>query len=192
MSTFRTIKRFVYFSWIALVIILGLLFVFRNQYFQPEFLAEWIHAHGGEVWFWYAVISFARGFFLIPSTPFVLLGVVLFPDNPFEVLAISMSGVVFSATLLYFYSDNIGFSKYLESAYPRKAQWMKDKLGGRYRFLFIYCWSIFPPVPTDLICYVAGILKVNYWTMIVGVFLGEFTLNVTYVLLGQKAMELFY
>lgn len=189
---FKLIKRIVYFTWIFLVIALGVLFVFKNSYFNPEYLSEVIHEYATHVWLFYIAISFIRGFFLIPSTPFVLLGIVLFPEHPVEVLAVSMSGVVFSATLLYFYSDNIGFSDYLEENYPAKAQWMKEKLGGRYQLFFIYAWSIFPPVPTDLICYVTGILKVNYLKMIAGVFLGELTLNTFYVYMGQRAIEWFY
>jgi uncharacterized membrane protein YdjX (TVP38/TMEM64 family) len=192
MKPFSIIKRAVYIAWIILVVGLGFLFILRNKYFHPEFLSAWIFEHAGHVWLFYIAVSFIRGFFLIPSTPFVLLGVVLFPGQPVEVLAVSMSGVVFSATLLYFYSDNIGFSDYLEETYPKQAHWMKDKLGGKYEFLFIYGWSIFPPVPTDLICYITGILKVNYWKMIAGVFLGELTLNTFYVFMGQRAIEWLY
>jgi len=189
MSAFKIIKRVIYFLWIAVVVSLGFLFVFKNQYFRPEFLSEIFSRFSDQIWLIYVAVSFIRGFFLIPSTPFVLLGVVMFPDQPWAVLAVSMSGVIFSATLLYFYSDNIGFSDYLEEKYPEQSHWMKDKLGGKWQFPFIYGWSIFPPVPTDLICYVTGILKVRYFVMIAGVFMGELTLNSLYVFMGQRIME---
>ena len=191
MSAFPTIKKIVYGIWIAAVVFFGFLFIFKNQYFDTEFLSTWMQQYGDKVLIIYIAISFIRGFFLIPSTPFVLLGIVLYPTQPLLVLAVSMSGVVFSATLLYFYSDNIGFSDYLEAKYPKQSQWMQEKLGGKYRLAFIYGWSIFPPVPTDLICYVAGILKVKYWVMILGVFLGELTLNTIYVSIGPSVVEFF-
>ena len=191
MSAFPTIKKIVYGIWIVAVVFFGFLFIFKNQYFDTEFLSAWMQQYGDKVLIIYIAISFIRGFFLIPSTPFVLLGIVLYPTQPLLVLAVSMSGVVFSATLLYFYSDNIGFSDYLEAKYPKQSQWMQEKLGGKYRLAFIYGWSIFPPVPTDLICYVAGILKVKYWVMILGVFLGELTLNTIYVSIGPSVVEFF-
>ena len=190
--TVKLLKRILYIFWIIAVVGLGGVFIFMNSYFNPELISEFILRYTGQLWLIYVAISFIRGFFLVPSTPFVLLGVVLFPGQPIEVLAVSMSGVVFSATLLYFYSDSIGFSAYLEEKYPEKALWLKEKLGGKYQLAFIYAWSIFPPVPTDLICYVTGILKVNYWKMIAGVFLGELTLNTFYVFMGPKVIEWFY
>lgn len=189
MQSLDLIKKIVYAVWILIVVAFAFLFLFKREFFNPEVVSHWLQSHSSQLWVTYIVISFLRGFFLIPSTPFVLLGVVLFPSQPWAVLAVSMAGVVFSATLLYFYSDTIGFSDYLEEHYPEKAHWMKDKLGGRYQLLFIYGWSIFPPVPTDLICYVTGILRVNYFKMIAGVFLGEFTLNIFYVMMGQKVIE---
>ena len=175
----------------AVVIAISTIFLFKNHYFDPIFLSEWMSQYGNKVWWIYIAVSFIRGFFLIPSTPFVLLGIILFPDQPIEVLAVAMSGVVFSATLLYFFSDSIGFSTYLENKYPKQVTWMKQKLGGKYKIAFIYGWSIFPPVPTDIICYVSGIIKVRYWVMILGVFLGELTLNSIYVAIGPEIVNLF-
>lgn len=192
MNTFSIIKKVVYYTWIIAVITFGLLFVFRHKYFHPSYLSDLISGHVTHIWLAYIVVSFVRGFFLIPSTPFVLLGIFLFPGHPWAILGVSMSGVLFSATLLYYYSDNIGFSGYLEKEYPRQSAWMKKRLGGKWQFPFIYAWSIFPPVPTDLICYVTGLLKVNYWLMIAGVFLGELTLNVFYVFMGRQIVQWFY
>lgn len=191
MNTFSIIKKALYYLWIAAVVFFAFVFLFKRQYFDPVVLSEWINQYGNSVWYVYIAISFIRGFFLIPSTPFVLLGILLFPDQPLAVLAVSMSGVVFSASLLYFYSDSIGFSEYLETKYPKQTEWVKEKLYGKYRVAFIYGWSIFPPVPTDIICYVSGIIKVRYWVMIAGVFLGELTLNTIYVSVGPGIVDFF-
>ena len=42
----------------------------------------------------YLLISAVRGCFLVPGTPFVLAGVLLFPDSKWLVFAISLAGVV--------------------------------------------------------------------------------------------------
>ena len=191
MTKFSIIKKSIYYLWIAIVAFFAFLFIFKNQYFDPKYLSSLMENYGTHIWLIYIAVSFIRGFFLIPSTPFVLLGILMFPDQPLAVLAVSMSGVVFSASLLYFFSDTIGFSKYLEEKYPKKTAWVKEKLSGKYKVAFIYGWSIFPPVPTDIICYVAGIIKVRYWVMIAGVFLGELTLNTIYVAIGPGIVDFF-
>lgn len=191
MSVIKILQRVFYGLWISLVIGFAYLFFFHNHYFETEFLSNWMYQYGDKVWMAYIAVSFIRGFFLVPSTPFVLLGIVMFPHHPLQVLAVSMAGVVFSATLLYFFSDSIGFSEFLEEKYPIQSAWMKQKLSSKYQVPFIYCWAIFPPVPTDLICYVTGIIKVKYWRMIAGVFLGELTLNTIYVSIGPSIVDFF-
>lgn len=183
------IRKIVYYTWLGIIVCFGFLFLFRNEYFQPEFLYEFINRYDRGIWALYVAMILIRGFFLIPSTPFVLAGIMLFPDQPFAVVAVSMTGVVFSATLLYFYSDNIGFSDYLKKRYPEKMEWVKTKLSGKYQFPLIFGWAVFPPVPTDLICYVSGIIGIKYWIMLVGVFLGKLILVSTYVFLGHEFLE---
>lgn len=191
MTPFQVLKKVLYGLWIGIVVFFAYLFLFKNHLFDTENLSQWMQNSGQSIWLLYVAISFIRGFFLIPSTPFVLLGIVLFPHQPLQVLAVSMAGVVFSATLLFYFSDSIGFSQYFEERYPKQVEWMKAKLGGKYQVGFIYAWSIFPPVPTDLICYITGILKIRYLTMIAGVFLGELTLNSIYVAVGPSIVTFF-
>ena len=42
-------------------------------------------------------------------------------------------------------------------------------------------WSFFPVVPTDLIIYVASTLSIPLWKCLLGVLLGEGTLNAFYI-----------
>lgn len=49
---------------------------------------------------------------LLPSTPFVLVGVLFFPDQLWLVFFISMLGIVFSGALIYFFSDVMGFDEF--------------------------------------------------------------------------------
>ena len=137
----------------------------------------------------YIVATFVRGFFLIPSTPFVLCGVLLFPNQLFLVLVISMLGVLFSASLLYFFADFLGFSKKLEAKNVLGIQKWKNKLQQPRAGLFVMLWSFFPLVPTDLICYVAGLVKMRYLYFILGVAIGELTLNIFYVYYGNNIFQ---
>jgi uncharacterized membrane protein YdjX (TVP38/TMEM64 family) len=130
-----------------------------------------------------------RGFFLMPSTPFVLSGLVLFPSHRFEVLIISLLGVFFSSTLLYYYSDSLGFSKYLEQKFPKQIPKIKNILMSKWSFIYVLLWSIFPVVPTDSVAYAGGIIKMKYGKLILGILLGEFVLISTYVYLGEAIVE---
>ena len=138
----------------------------------------------------YLLISISRGLFLIPSTPFVLAGAILFPHQPYLVMSISLLGVVGGATFIYYFSDLLNFSERLEKKYPKQLQLWKKRLNSPKATLFVMAWSFFPFVPTDLICYVAGIVKMRYIYLISGVFLGELVLIYCYVHLGAGLIEL--
>jgi len=97
-----------------------------------------------------------------------------------------MVGVMVSATALYYFSDMLGFSRYLESKYPKEIDKWKARLRSPKATYFVIGWSFFPLVPTDLICYVAGIVKMPYKYMFTGVFLGELTLCIFYVYFGAN------
>ena len=51
---------------------------------------------------------------------------------------------------------------------------------------FVAGWAIFPAVPTDLICYAAGLVRMPYRRMLLGITIGELPLVTAYILLGTK------
>lgn len=120
----------------------------------------------------------------MPSTPFVIAGALLFPDNLLLVLFISMTGIMLSATALYYFSDILGFSEYLEKRYPNKVKKWENKLQSSKATFLVLGWSFFPLVPTDIICYAAGIVKMPYKYMFIGVFFGELILTSFYIYSG--------
>ena len=60
---------------------------------------------------------------------------------------------------------------------------------GRYSFWIVIGWSFFPLVPTDLICYVAGIAKMSYKKLVAAVVIGELPLVTFYVFAGVELGE---
>ncbi|NBS92050.1 hypothetical protein EBS67_18950, partial [bacterium] len=80
------------------------------------------------------MISFLRGFTLIPSTPFVIAGVLLFPENKIIVLLISLGGILFSATLLYYLSEFLGFDSYFEKIAPERVNRITTKINSPWGF----------------------------------------------------------
>lgn len=182
-------KNVIYAIWLAAIVYLFLVFIIHPDFFSPQHISSFIKNYSQSLWLSFVFCSFIRGFFLMPSTPFVLTGIVLFPHYKIWVFIISLLGVVFSSTMLYHYSDILGFSKYLEKKFPKQIPKIQKLLTHKWSFIFIFIWSIIPVVPTDTVAYVAGIIKMKYSKLIVGIFLGELTLISIYVFFGNSIME---
>lgn len=175
----------------ALIACFVILWALNPEKFTPGYIAKTITEYGESAWLIYIAATLVRGFFLLPSTPFVIGGTLLFPEHPFWVLFVSMVGVMFSATLLYYFADFLGFSKYLEKKNALGIQKWKDKLQKPTAGLVVLVWSFFPFVPTDIICYVAGLVKMRFLYFFLGVFLGELILNIFYVYYGNDIFQFF-
>lgn len=137
----------------------------------------------------FALASFVRGALLIPSTPFVLAGGALFPNALTEVLLVSMAGIVGSATLLYRFPGFAGYDTLLAAKYPAQLERLRVQLVKPRAIWFVALWAFFPGVPTDLICYAAGLVRMPYRRMILGLIIGELPLVTAYIFLGTKLVR---
>lgn len=186
----KTVKNVVYYLWIFSIVALLVLFISFPDQFTPENLAAYISGHAGQMMLIYALVSLLRGLFLIPSTPFIIAGAILFPESPWTVFTISIAGVLAGSTFVYFFSDLLGFSEKLERKFPKKIAAWHRRLNSPYAIGLVTAWSFFPLVPTDVICYVAGIVRMRYSYLILGVLIGELVLVYLYVFLGKGLLEL--
>ena len=82
------------------------------------------------------------------------------------------------------------FNKFFIKKYPQKIVWLNKKLNQKAGFLFVIGWCLFPIVPTDLVCYVAGTTKMNYAKYILAVTLGEFPLVVFYTFFTNNLISI--
>ena len=57
----------------------------------------------------------------------------------------------------------------------------------RYQLPIIVFWSFFPLLPTDLICYVCGALKIDFKKTLLGVAMGEGAICAIYIFLADWA-----
>jgi uncharacterized membrane protein YdjX (TVP38/TMEM64 family) len=188
---FVILKKTLYALWISVVLIFLVVVIVFPDLFTAENIYKVLSEYKNFVWGVYIFISFISGFFVLPSTPFVLAGILLFPQHPIAVLGISMFAILSSASIVYYFSDIIGVSKYLERKYPKRVATIKDKLNGPKSFFFVFFWALIPIFPTDLICYVSGIIKLNYWKLFFGVLLGEGIVNSLYVFGGVELIKQF-
>jgi uncharacterized membrane protein YdjX (TVP38/TMEM64 family) len=177
-------------TWLLLCILLGGFFYFNPHLIDPETVKHGISSYGAAAVYVYIIVSMVRGFFLLPSTPLVLAGAAMYPDQPLMVISISMGGILFSATLLYFFSEKLGFANFIEYKYPQAVKSAKELLSGNKALLFVAGWSFFPLVPTDVVCYAAGVIKMPFTKMITGLFIGELLLVSLYVYLGKGILSL--
>jgi uncharacterized membrane protein YdjX (TVP38/TMEM64 family) len=137
----------------------------------------------------YLAVSVSRAFVLIPSTPFVVAGALLLPDQPRTVLGISMLGIALSATLIYFLSEALGFRRYFERAHGPSLRRVEEILRGKTGFACLVGWAFFPFAPTDAACYVAGIVRMRFWKFLSAVCLGELVICSFYVYVGRGVWD---
>jgi uncharacterized membrane protein YdjX (TVP38/TMEM64 family) len=160
------------------------------QAFTPQNIAAFLEAFQNEALLIYLLVSIARGFTLLPSTPLVLAGTLIFPTSPWLVLIVSLLGIVISSSMIYWFSDLLGFDEYFESKKPKHVQRIRTKLEHPLGLGFVSLWAFFPLVPTDAVCYVAGTLRMHFAKFITAVFIGELVLCAFYVFGGGHLFSL--
>ena len=156
-----------------------------RQFFQHQ-LAQavaWGTAAGYGV---YLVLGAARGFTLIPSTTLVLAALPFFPPGP--LLACTLAGIALSSSSIYFFSSALQLNERLARKHPEKVARLTDLI-NRYELPIIIGWSFFPLAPTDLICYVCGVLRVRFWTFLIGVTIGEGAICAIYINGGDQILR---
>ena len=178
-------------AWLS-VIVGGISFYFLSpSSFTAENIAALLTKFHGPVWILYLLLSALRGFTLLPSTPLVLAGTMLYPQQPFLVLVISLFGIVISSSMIYWFSDLLGFDEYFESKKPHHVEKIRTKLEHPLGLGFVSLWAFFPLVPTDAVCYVAGSIRMHFAKFITAVFIGELILCSVYVFAGGRIFSMF-
>ena len=158
----------------------------KPDFLNPETLATVMRDSSGYVMLAFILFSVFRNFTLLPSTVLVITGTLLFPERLGLVFSISLVGVVISAALIYFLFEFLGLDTFFKRRYPERVRWLERQLQQRGIWI-VMAWSAFPFVPTDVICYVAGTLRMNFTRFALGVALGELPLIIFYVLVVDSA-----
>jgi uncharacterized membrane protein YdjX (TVP38/TMEM64 family) len=175
--------------WAAVILTAVALYLSHPTEFTAANIAAFIHSFESEILVVYLAISALRGFTLLPSTPLVLAGTLLYPDQPWLILAVSMSGILISSSLIYFCSEALGFTHYFETKKPDAVARIRRRLEHPSGLAFIFLWAFFPLVPTDAVCYVAGSTKVSFYKFILAVFGGELVLCSLYIFTGSSILQ---
>jgi len=126
----------------------------------------------------YFMILSIRGLTLLPSTPVLIAGILIF--NPYHVFIVNIAGFLVSATLVYRYSGYLGIGDYFEKKFPTEIARIQ-KLFQRREIPVIAGWSVCPFTHTDLIIYVSASLNIRLKKCLTGVLIGESLINAFYI-----------
>ena len=164
-------------------------FIVSPEKFSAASIAAFIRSFEAEIWIIYLTMSAVRGFTLLPSTPLVLAGTILYPGQPWLVLTISLAGILISSSLIYFCSEALGFDDHFRRKMPDAVESFRRRLEHPWGLAFVALWAFFPLVPTDAVCYVAGTIRMNFIKFIAAVFAGEFVLCAVYIFFGGSLVK---
>ena len=180
-------RRWLLGGWLLILgVVLGF-YVTHAEEFTPRQIAADLRQFEHGLLLLYLLASVTRALVLIPSTPFVLAGCLLFPQRLALVLGISLLGIALSATLIYHFTGALGLDRWCETRHPRQVERLTRLLSGRWGFGVLVAWAFFPLAPTDLACYLAGALKLPFWSYLLAICLGELLVCAGYVWLSQTA-----
>lgn len=167
----KKIRKYTISIWIIVLAIFWIYILNHREILDPKNFAALIQ------WFWsgaiivYGLVFLFRWILLVPSTPLILVGMLLFPNSPHIVFIISMMGIIFSSLVIYRFSDLLWFDEYFEehNHNNKKMEYFINK----YWFFAVAFWSFFLVLPTDLVCYIAGMVRMNIYKFIAWVFVWE-------------------
>ncbi len=172
-------------SWIVLLPVALYFYFFRAELIQGGIQS----AVSASVILGYSLYFFLgciRGFTFIPATNLILIGIPFF--RPMPLFLLSLAGILVSSICIYYFSESLHLDEVFKTKHEEKLKKMKGVL-QRNQMPIIIVWSFFPLAPTDLICYVCGVLRVDVARVILGVLIGEGTICAIYIFLGDTVLR---
>lgn len=147
-------------------------------------------AVGVHLWWAYLVfflLGSLRGFTFIPSTYLIVLGFFFFDPLPLYLFLIA--GIMVSSASIYHFSHLLGLDDFFEKKHFAQITWIKKKL-TEYELPIIIGWSFMLFLPTDLLSYVCGSLRINFHKFLLGVFIGESLVCAVYIFGAQYFLDI--
>lgn len=184
-------RNFFRFIWLILIVSVLIHYGLCSSTYTADTLQSYFNSNSKNIFYAYVCLSLVRSFFFLPSTIFVIMGVVLYPNQPFLVLFISMSGILVGATWVYFSARILKIEQLFSKKNQARLKNVRYKI-QKHGFLIVIGWSFFPPVPTDLICYVAGYAQMKFLKFIAALLIGELFLVSIYVWTGKGIFQLVF
>ncbi|CAN5441952.1 TVP38/TMEM64 family protein [soil metagenome] len=183
----RRIRSLLLGLWLVVIAVSLYLFFFRYEVIRQE-LRSTMSASLFAAGLIYLLLGSLRGLSLLPATNLLALGILFIP--PIPLLVLTLVGILISSASIYWFSESLHLEETLSPRHLRTMERLKSLLRHR-EFPIIVGWSFLPIAPTDLICYVCGVLRVDLKKCLLGVLLGEGAICAIYIFLGQQALKHF-
>ncbi len=174
------------YLWLAMIVVSLLLYLFFPETFTPKNIRQFFSANlytGLSVFF---LLASLRGFTLIPLTPLLLAGILVFPAWP--LFFVNLGGILVSSALVYYLSRYFRFDNFFHKHYPEQITQITQLLQKR-ELPVITVWGIAPFLPTDLIVYVCSVARISAVKTLLGVLLGESIICSVYIFGGQASLN---
>ena len=181
----RAVRYGLFALWVTVACGALYLYFFRREAVQAE-LRDALSAS-----FWVASLSYLligalRAFTLVPATFPLLIAMPFF--DPWVLLALTIPCIAISSSICYWFAEALHLDEAVEQKYPKQIAQLKRLLQS-YQLPIIVGWSFMLFLPTDVLCYVCGSLKINYKKFLLGVILGEGTVYAIYIFLGDWVLR---
>lgn len=182
------VQKKMFYTWLVFLILIAIFFIFNANVLKDIF--EYLS--GKNLIYLYILIFFlgaVRGFTLIPVTYLIILGLIFVPAIP--LFFIIMLGILISSFSVYHFFEYLRIDKMLGEKYHKQVESTKYYL-TKYEMPVIIFWSMNPILPSDIICYVAGTLRINIYKFLLGIMIGEGMTCAIYIFGGKYILGLIF
>lgn len=177
----KPVRYTLFALWIIVAAAALYLYFFKREAIQTE-MRDAMSASFWAACLTYLLIGALRAFTLVPATFPLLIAMPFF--DPWVLLALTIPCIAVSSSICYWFAEALHMDELFERKYPRQIGKLKQLL-QRYQMPIIIGWSFFLLLPTDVLCYVCGSLKINYRKFLVGILIGEGTVYAIYIFFGD-------
>ena len=182
---FETVGSFGLYLWLALIVVCLGLYTLQPELFEPANIRTFFSDNLYSGLTVYLVICTLRGMTLIPSTPFVLAGILVFP--PLPLFLVNQVAVYSSSAVLYYMTRSMRFDNFFFTHYPQQVERLITLLRKR-ELPVISLWGFAPFIPTDMIVCICSVLRISVWKTLMGVSLGEGIICAIYIFGGSATL----
>tara|TARA_R110002110_G_scaffold95455_1_gene246589 strand:+ start:150948 stop:151547 length:600 start_codon:yes stop_codon:yes gene_type:complete len=186
LEKFETINFFGLYTWLIVITVCLSFYFLRPELFEPQRLRAFFDANLLSGLTIYFIISTLRGFTLIPSTPIVLAGILVFP--PLPLFLVNQLAVYSSSAIVYYMASYLRFDRFFHEHYDRQVKQL-TRLLHKKEMPVIAAWGFTPFVPSDLIVYVCGVLRISVVKTLIGISIGEGVICAIYIFGGSYSLD---
>lgn len=177
----KPVRYTLFALWIVVAVAALYLYFFKREAIQTE-MRDAMSASFWAACLTYLLIGALRAFTLVPATFPLLIAMPFF--DPWVLLTLTIPCIAISSSICYWFAEALHMDELFERKYPRQIGKLKGLL-QRYQMPIIIGWSFFLFLPTDVLCYVCGSLKINYRKFLIGIMIGEGTVYAIYIFFGD-------